>query len=179
MKYFEIEDAPELKHAPKIQNWYGTFDVRNIKLETYPRLPKRQLFIVEPSESMIFTDFVLYPFLLVTPKVMKVISMYKEVCFYRDVILLNQLKRESQLYYLPVFNETNELQVIDKVYAEEMKEPILKAEEREKVNVSSQIFWVNDSKRRHTIISLDLAESLLRRNVFGLGLKEVELFRKK
>lgn len=179
MKYFEIVDAPELKYAPKIQNWYGTFDVRNIKLETYPKLPKRQLFIVEPSENMIFTDFVLYPFLLVTPKVMKVISMYKEVCFYRDVILLNQLKRESQLYYLPVFNETNELQVIDKIYAEEMKGPNLQAEEWDKVNVSSQIFWVNDSKKRHTIISLDLAESLLRRDVFGLGLKEVELFRKK
>lgn len=179
MKYFEIVDVPELKYAPKIQNWYGTFDVRNIKLETYPKLPKRQLFIVEPSENMIFTDFVLYPFLLVTPNVMKVISMYKEVCFYRDVILLNQLKRESKLYYLPVFNETNELQVIDKVYAEEMKKPNLQAEEREKVNVSSQIFWVNDPKKRHTIISLDLAESLLRRDVFGLGLKEVELFRKK
>lgn len=55
----------------------------------------------------------------------------------------------------------------------------MQAEEWDKVNVSSQIFWVNDSKKRHTIISLDLAESLLRRDVFGLGLKEVELFRKK
>ncbi len=178
MKYFEIEDTPELKYAPRIQDWYGKFDVRDIKLETYPKLPKRQLFMVDPIENMVFTDFILYPFLLVTPKVMEVISMYKELCFYRDVILLNQLKRESQLYYLPVFNETNELQVIEKIYEEKMKEPILQAEKREKVNVSSQIFWVNDSIKRHTIISLDLAESLLRRGVFGLGIKEVELFRK-
>ena len=92
MKYFEIEDTPELKYAPRIKDWYGKFDVRDVKLETYPKLPKRQLFIVEPSENMIFTDFVLYPFLLVTPKVMKVISVYKELCFYRDVILLNQLR---------------------------------------------------------------------------------------
>ena len=178
MKYFEIQDAPELKYAPRIKDWYGKFDVRDVKLETYPKLPKRQLFIVEPSENMIFTDFVLYPFLLVTPKVMKVISMYKELCFYRDVILLNQLKRESQLYYLPVFNETDELQVIEKIYEKNMEESVFRVKEREKVNVSSQIFWVNDSIKRHTIISLDLAESLLRRGIFGLGIKEVELFRK-
>lgn len=41
MKYFEIQDTPELKYAPKIKNWYGKFDVRDIKLESYPKLPKR------------------------------------------------------------------------------------------------------------------------------------------
>lgn len=30
MKYFEIKDSPELKYAPKLKNWYGKFDVRNI-----------------------------------------------------------------------------------------------------------------------------------------------------
>lgn len=45
-----------------------------------------------------------------------------------------------------------------------------------RVVVNSNIFWITDMIKRHTIISLDMAESLLRREVFGLGIKEVELF---
>lgn len=33
MKYFEIQEAPESKYAPQLENWYGKFDVRDIKLE--------------------------------------------------------------------------------------------------------------------------------------------------
>ena len=175
MKYFEIGNTPELKYAPQIHGWHGKFDVRDIRLESYPKLPKRQLFIIEPSENTIFTDIILYPFLMVTPKVMDVISMYKEVCFYRDIFLVNQLKRESQLYYLPVFNETDELKIEEKNYVERISTPFVQG--RERVNVASHIFWINDSLKRHTIISLDLAESFLRREVFGLGITEVELFR--
>lgn len=175
MKYFEIGDTPELKYAPQIHGWYGKFDVRDIRLESYPKLPKRQLFIIEPSEDTIFTDIILYPFLMVTPKVMDVISMYRELCFYRDIILVDQLKRESQLYYLPVFYETDELKIEEKNYVEGVSTPSVQG--RERVYVASHIFWINDSLKRHTIISLDLAESLLRREVFGLGITEVELFR--
>lgn len=37
------------------------------------------------------------------------------------------------------------------------------------------IFWVKKNEKRYTIINLDLAESLLRRNAVGLELKEVQL----
>lgn len=175
MKYFEIEDTPELKYAPRIHGWYGKFDVRDIKLEFYPKLPKSQLFIIEPSKDTIFTDIILYPFLMITPKIMDVISMYKELCFYRDIILIDQINKKSQLYFLPVFNETKELKIVEKNYVEKVCEASVQGLQR--VNVASHIFWINDSLKRHTIISLDLAESLLRREVFGLGIKEVELFR--
>ena len=39
----------------------------------------------------------------------------------------------------------------------------------------SNLFWVRDAKKRHTIISLDMAESLIRRNVIGLGLQNLDL----
>lgn len=176
MKYFEIQDTPELKYAPQIKNWYGKFDVRDIKLESYPKLPERQLFIIEPSENTIFTDIILSPFLLVSPKVMHVIKMYKDCCFYRDIILLDQLKKKSQLYYLPVFNETNSILVAEKKYKDGLCVFDSTKQKVDKVIVNKNIFWANDSIKRHTIISLDLAESLIRREIFGLGIREVELF---
>lgn len=174
MKYFELQNNPDLKYAPRIKDWYGKIDTRNITLEKYPDLPQRQLFILDSAAKIIFTDFILFPFLLVSPLVMDVIQMYKELCFYRDIILLDQVGGESKLYYLPVFNETNKLRVI------ETGDKILDNPDfglcNVKVYLNKHIFWVSDSQKRHTIISLDMAESLLRRNITGLGIKEVELF---
>ena len=45
-KYFEIQETPELKYAPRIKNLFGKFDIRTIQLETYPKIPDRQVFIV-------------------------------------------------------------------------------------------------------------------------------------
>lgn len=177
MKYFELQDNPDLKYAPKIKNGHGIIATRDITLEKYPELPKYQLFILNPATKIIFTDFILYPFLLVSPSVMDVIQMYKELCFYREVILLDQIGGESKLYYLPVFKETNKLIVIEK--ENKVLEDSDFARLNEKVYLDNNIFWVRDSQKRHTIISLDLMESLLRRNITGIGIKEVELFVKR
>ena len=82
MKYFKIQDSPELKYAPQIKNWYGSFDVRDIRIDRFYKLPKMQLFPIEPSENLIFTDIILFPFLLVSPLVYDVIQMYRERCFF-------------------------------------------------------------------------------------------------
>lgn len=174
MKFFELQDNPDLKYAPRIKNWYGKIDTRDISLAKFPDLPQRQLFILEPAEKIIFTDLILFPFLLVSPSVMSIIQMYREQCFFRDVILLDQVGGESKLYYLPVFNETNKLYVAEKG-DKSLKDTDFRLSKR-KVYVDNNIFWANDSKKKHTIISLDLAESMLKRNITGLGIKEVELF---
>ena len=166
MKYFEIQEAPELKYAPQLENWYGKFDVRDIKLEGFPRLPDRQLFTIKPSDRTIFTDIIQFPFLLLSLKVTEVIKMYRERCFCRDVILLDQISGKSELYQLPVFDETDKLSIRERQ----------DGAKNETVELDKHIFWVRDSLKRHTVISLDLAESLLRREVTGLGLKEIELF---
>ncbi|MCI9071257.1 MAG: hypothetical protein HFH80_00335 [Lachnospiraceae bacterium] len=165
MKYFEIQEAPELKYAPQLENWYGKFDVRDIRLEGFPRLPDRQLFTIKPSDRTIFTDIIQFPFLLLSLKAAEVIRMYRERCFCRDVILLDQISGKSELYQLPVFDETDKLSIRERQ----------DGAQSETVELDKHIFWVRDSLKRHTVISLDLAESLLRREVTGLGLREIEL----
>lgn len=69
MKYFEIQDSPELKYVPQLKNWYEKFDVRNIRINNFPKLPDMQLFTIESSKNTIFTDLILFPFLLVSPMI--------------------------------------------------------------------------------------------------------------
>ncbi len=178
MKYFEIQDSPELKYAPKLKDWYGKFDVRDIRIDVFPKLPEMQLFIIEPSENTIFTDIVLFPFLLVSPMVQEVIKMYQERCFFRTVILLDQLNKESRQYYLPVLDETSDIQLQRIQYRDGMATPEIPDIQAEKVNPDRNLFWVRDLKKRHIILSLDMAESLIRRGITGLGLCEVQLYEK-
>lgn len=176
MKYFKLQETPEFKYGPQIKGWYGTFDIRNIKMETFPKLPKRQIYTVEPFKSLIFTDIILFPFLLVSPIVKKVIEMYKEQSFFREVILINQKSGESRIYYLPVLNETKELQLVEQNYKN--GEPVINIKKMDETRfvVNKHIFWVRDSAKRNTVVSLDFAESLLKRDTIGVGLKEVMLY---
>ncbi len=177
MKYFEIQDSPELKYAPQLKDWFGRFDVRDICPLGFPKLPERELFFIEPSENTLFTDIILFPFLLISPMVLDVINMYREVCFYREIILLDQQSGLSKIYYLPVFDETRSVFLVEKQYKNGIslsEFPSLGNSKR--IYTDRNIFWVRDTKKRHIVISLDMAESLIRRNVTGLGLKEVMLY---
>lgn len=92
------------------------------------------------------------------------------------MILLDQLSGRSEMYCLPVFDETDRIQILGKNEEGEIRgEPSAKQKMPE-AYLNKNIFWVRDFRKRHTIISLELAESLLRREVFGLGIREVTLF---
>lgn len=175
MKYFEIQDSPELKYAQQLKDWYGKFDVRDICPTGFPKLPERELFLIEPSKNTIFTDIILFPFLLISPMVRDVIQMYQEVCFYRDIILLDQESGLSRIYYLPVLDETRRIRLVGKQYKNGICLSGPEPPDKKKVYIDKNLFWVRDSKKRHIVISMDMAESLIRRKVNGLGLREVTL----
>lgn len=176
MKYFILQDSPDLKYCPKISNWYGKFDVRNIRLDKYPELPEQELFLLEPTEKVIFTDIILFPFLLVSPMIRDVIKMYQEICYFRQVLLLDKKHEKSEIYYLPVVSEFDGIQLVRNTYDENGQFSCIEQKLGEPLIVNKNIFWVRDSVKRYTIISLDFAESLLRRNVIGLGIQEILLY---
>jgi len=178
MKYFKIQESPDLKYGPRLENWYGKFDVRNIRIEQYGKLPENMLFALEPAEKVIFTDIVLFPFLLVSQTVRNVIEMYRDTCLFRNLILLDQKNKKSQLYYLPVLDETERIQLVGKTYGKNGRISYVENHPGKPITINKNIFWVRDSMKRHTIISMDFAEALLRRKVTGLGIQEVLLYDK-
>lgn len=175
MIYFEMIDTPVLVCAPRLVGWSQAFDVRNIRIDRFPKIPKMQLFTIEPTEDTVFTDVILFPFLLVSPVVKDVIKMYRERCFFRQVILLDQINNESRLYYLSVLDETGDIRICRKEYLKE-SEVDEAANQGKALRLNKHLFWVRDLHKRHIILSMEMAESLLQRGVTGLGLCEVELF---
>ena len=175
MKYFVMQDTPELKYAPKLKNWYGKFDVRDISLDGFPKLPNIQQFAIEQSDNTTFTDVILFPFLLVSPIFKDVINLYRERCFFCNVLLTDQVKRESKMYYLPVLDEATNIEIRKKEYKDGVCISGNDESEDEGIDLNRHFFWIRDSGKRHIILSMDMAESLIRREITGLGLCEVEL----
>lgn len=169
MKYFELIDTPELKYAPKLANWSEKSDVRKTL---------GNLFFMKPQERIRFTDFILSPVFLVSQDARKVIELYEEDCTYKEIILLEEISGRSRLYYVPMLYETSELQLMDKENEMVVKRYGCHNADRRVSEAGGHIFVVKDALRRHTIISLELAENLLYRRMSGIGLREVELIYK-
>lgn len=180
MKYFVLQDSPELKNAPQITRWYEQIDVRDIRADTCYKQPEKQVFRIISSERLVFTDIILFPFFLVSPMVYEVILMYREACLFRKVFLAEAETGKAQMYYLPVMEESSDIALKKISYkngcriSESIKNPKLKV-----FDLKKNLFWIRESQKRHIILSMDMAESLIRRGVSGLGLSEVELEWKK
>jgi len=97
MKFFVLIDSPDLKYSPKLPEWHKRIDVRNIRINKYPKLPEQELFIMKSAEKVIFTDIILFPFLLVSLMVKDIIELYGDTCFFRKIILLDQVHQKSEL----------------------------------------------------------------------------------
>lgn len=171
MKYFDLAlDSGIYKTAPRLVNWYGVQDVRLIKWETYHKLQNRQIYNIEPSQETVFTDIVSIPFLLVSQMVKDTIKMYGDRVVFKETILVDSKNQREQVYYLPIMEENPDIGMAD----------ITGDKKRDYKDIPQwvnerNIFWIRQRGEQHTIISLDLAESLLRRNAVGLALKEVRL----
>jgi len=172
MKYFELTlDRDTYKTAPRLINWYRVQDVQLIKWESYHKLKKRQIYNIEPSLETIFTDIVSFPFLLVSSMVKDTIRLYGDEVVFKEIILLDSKNELEQVYYLPVMQENCEIELLHIMRNDHMDFH---------KNIPQwidgrNIFWIKQKGERHTIINLDLAESLLRRNAVGIQLKEVRL----
>jgi len=92
----------------------------------------------------------------------------------RQVVLLDKENQESGLYYLPILHRIDCISPKSRLNNGRTKfigAPVL---DKTKIN-GRHIFWPEKLNSDLPIISLDLAESILRRDGMGISLEPVEL----
>ena len=149
MVYFLLE-AHEAFTPPRPKNWFGRLDKNGAKFTS-----THEMFMVAELGQVIFTDVITHPCFMVSLEFKKVIEMYEPYLLFQRIILFNQKKKVSKAYYLPFLRESN-----PNIMRSHNAQAIVKSVIDDKVNI---------------FIRLDLAESLLRRKLIGIGLKEVVL----
>ena len=173
VRYFLLKTDPQYNTAPVIENWYPTIDLRLIHKDSAHNLPNRELLFIRPNPDTVFTDILHSPFFLSTNKIQNVIKMYEPATRFKEIVLLDRTYAKSELYYLPILEHCDCISPKSDLTMDRssIKRAVL---DLNKIGDRS-IFYLDGVRTLYTVVRLDVAESILRRNVCGVGLEPIFL----
>ena len=173
MRYFLMEQDEDCIDAPSIINWYDKLDVRKIERGLSGQLPQRVLLDIRENASTVFTDIISTPFLLYSKKVKDSVHIYEPKMPDKQIVLLDSTNHLTELYFMPILERFDCLS--DKSELSRDGSVVLRAILDEAQLPDRSIFKLGGTSGVYTIVRLDLAESMLRRGVRGVSLKEVDV----
>lgn len=175
MRYFLMKKDERYTDVPQFRDWFQQIDVRDITPLRSHKLAYRTLLQIVPYEHNTYPDILFSPALLFSQKMRDIVALYEKRITYKQIVLLDSENMVTELYFMPILSivdcltEESEYNldhsVVTKAVLDQAKIP------------GKSLFWLDNVKSKHTIIRLDLAESILRRQVEGLVLIDVELKR--
>lgn len=169
MNYFLISKDEIYKKAPDIINWYE--DERLINERNLNLLKNRKILKIRNEEKRVWTDIISNPNFFVSEKVKGVINKYDNKIKFKQVILLDVVGAEAEVYYLPILKFINCLSEESEIIGNTIKRCVIKKE----IIKDEKIFRIGDVNKRYIVVRLDLAESILRRETRGIKLEKIEV----
>jgi len=167
MKYFILTNGDK-DPFPQILNWSQTIDVRKLTRDEYQKIPPFIQLNAKLGMDGIFPDVIVKPFLLLSRPAMEVTALYDSDIPFLFLALFDTGKGECASYFCPMLEEED---CLAGKPGPGQQEIIL---DRGKMN-GIPLFRVRTGMESATIIRMDLAESLLEREIVGMELKEVRL----
>lgn len=128
------------------------------------------MYLKEGGETI--PDFIQSPIALVSDKVKKVLDMYEDDMVFKIVVFANKEEETMVLYHQLLLERMDMLSDQTEFYS---NGSIKRLALDEKKIGEHKAFMLEDKRFPHPFISLEVAESLLRRHVVGIILKEVEV----
>ncbi len=171
MRYFILEQGEEYNRNPNIKGWYGKLDQHHIK-QMHARLKDKMIFEVDITEFTLFPDILDKPVLMVSADMKDIIFKYEKQVFFREVLFIDTEGTQRYTYYIPFLPRVD-------CFTEDA------CASRNKDGMKNGVVNVDKMWNRHIVeakatneqcivISLDLAESFLRKGLIGIGLREVK-----
>jgi len=175
MKYFLLKTDAKYS-SPQLIDWYGKVNPKHIHKGVSYAIPRRQIIYVESNPNICFTDVISSPIFLVSPMVRDIMKMYEPQIVFKEIILLDQKNRLTQLYLLPIFEEI--LCLSSKSILNLDHSVIKKAVLLEEAVTGKHIFRIEDVNNTYVVADLDFVESILRRGAKGITLTELDMDRR-
>ncbi|SFR87165.1 hypothetical protein [Anaeromicropila populeti] len=173
MKYFVAELDKNYAHAPQVINWFPDFQVEKLHKDTQYEIPFRTSLKIKPDPEVEFTDIISYPCFGVSELVYQILQKFEPNTIVKEMMVYDSKNQKVNLYYIPILEEVDcltEQSVFNMDHSLLKKIVINENKIRDK-----SLFHLAGVKNHYTIMRLDLAEALLRRNVKGLTLLEIEV----
>lgn len=170
---FYIIETDKRYIAPSPIGWNGKLDAQTLNNAESIKLPNHTVFFVENNMQMVFTDIITFPCFMVSKEVKDVILLYDPFIRFERVIFFSREQKRSVAYYFPILEKVNCLLPEESILNHDKSVVIHAKIEKEKLN-GKAIVRIDGLKCTCVLISMDLANSILRRSVVGIGLRETE-----
>lgn len=172
MKYFILKLGKAYNFVPQINDQNISRDLIEAlnNKKVFMNLPKRMLIPVTTMEQTVWVDTLDFPARLFSKEFIKVVEIFGDMIYSKEVVLLDQ-ENKSKTYCISRIAQVEGN--MNYYIAGEKKVKTFNLVFNKNVNKWSNIFQIKIKKDIYTIVNLDLAESLLRRNLEGIGLEEI------
>ncbi|GLB25127.1 hypothetical protein LXJ15735_13680 [Lacrimispora xylanolytica] len=172
MRFFTIEQDKALQDQIRFRD----FDINGPRhifyKEDRDEIQESTMMYLTKDSGEAAPDFIQSPVYLVSDQVKKVFDVYEDDMVFKTVTIAHKERETIWVYHhlllerLDAFAEETEFYTNGSI-----KRLIL---DPEKIG-DHKVFLLNDKRFPNPLISLEVAESLLRRNVMGIIFKEVEV----
>ncbi len=124
------------------------------------------------GEGEIAPDFIEHPVQMIAKKWKDIFDAYEDNLIFKDVIFLHKEKKKEYQYHQILMDELPVVSEETEYYPNGMEKKLILDQKKIAYH---HIFMVQGSMMKHPVISLAVAESLLRRQATGIMLEEVEV----
>lgn len=172
MTYYVMRTNPIYNVPPVPINWYGKINVDDICKEQAYQIADRQVLDIETRENLIWVDMIDQPFPLVNEVIKDVMRLYIPTLKSKQVILLDSQQEQMNRYFIPILPRCCADFKIEQGGANKFLVDLQKY-----IWIpDTDAFYVQDSYGKlHVLVSLSMAESILRRQAKGIWLEEIEI----
>nr|WP_288828263.1 hypothetical protein [uncultured Clostridium sp.] len=171
-RYFFMEQDKNIRDCICLEQ----FDIKGpkhiFKKKDAYRLNDTTVLYLADNGGEIAPDFLQSPVYMISEKVQKVLSMYEDSLIFKRIVMIDKANASQMMYYHVLFEEVEGLTPLTERYPDGTEKNICLS--REKID-GYRAFMLKDSRKKVPVISLEVAESLLRRNLIGVELKEIEV----
>lgn len=170
MKYFILKPDRKFNDGPIMK--MNTIDCKLICKEEFHKIPKRQVLSMTMKDTTLFPELITVPYFLVSEKMMSVIQMYGDMIRKRDLMLIDSAVKIVKRYFVVLFEKLT----CDTIENKDNGARVLHLKNEGRPLRERNIFETELEGKREIIINLDFAESILRRDAFGIDLEEIEVY---
>lgn len=171
MAYFVMEQDKRYGDVPRLQHIQRYIELRYLPHLQSHHVPDTLPLQVSATRDSMYTEVLSEGLYLVSTKLQKIIAMYEPHHIWKTTPLMDKENQKQTLYYLPIFPEIEVLSPHSQFNLDHSRitQLVLDAD---KV-AGRKVFRVKESEIPLVIVSLDVAESIMRRDFIGVSLTPV------
>lgn len=171
MKYFIMTQDKRLRNVVQLKE-FPTAEEADFDTSYADKVNDNTVLHTVENETSVYPDVFLAPLYLVEDKIYRVAMMYDETLLFKKVSLVNMERATRKSYWLALLDRLDCLHSESRFYPDHSVEHLIL--DKDKIR-GKEMFKIHGISPNWVVVSMNIAESVLRRTPFGVRFEEVEV----